>query len=283
MSLSIESPTSGERASSRGRDGVIGHDVLVSELEVSLPQVSFFLGPRSVGKTTTAFYLASFHGIADTDFLYVPDLNSDSAETIRFLSAVPPRDGLRLIVVDLDSSRDTDKDSLLRVIEEPAVTTKFILISSHAVSTSLLSRGLTFRFPLLSTEAVEEILRGALSESANVGRLAYSSGGQVFRALQSFKDSEVRSEVVQLLRAFSSGDLALPPRSIQVWTYRHNRFLEIWCHEILTTRWRVFSPQETELTDRQLAIRLLIGLRRNIRPRLFLRSIVADMLREYNR
>lgn len=260
---------------------VIGHSVVVSELEVDLPRVSLFLGPKSVGKTTVAQHLKGFYGVSGSDYLHVEHLDAESVQRVVGFARTHPSRDKKLIVLQMDGSSRITQDALLLTLEETPPDVHFILVSSESLVPTLSSRAKVFHFPFLQEEEVEEVLREVLSGAANVSRLAKASGGQIFRAFTASKLSEKRSEVLRALHAFYARDATILEKIAPSWTADHTSLLEIWCQELITGRWRLFEPAEAGLSDRKLAIRLLIAIRSGIRPRLVVRSSIMDVWRDY--
>jgi len=260
---------------------IIGHDAVVLSLESSLPPVSLFRGPKSVGKRTTALHLRKYYGVGSSDFLYVDKLSAPAVQELLRVSRYFPAGNFRLIVLRLDGASTSVQDALLLTLEEASDSVRFILLSSDTLTATLVSRAQVFNFSLLSDSDMEKVLKSVLSESANVERLAKASGGQVSRAFRASRLSEQRSQVIQVLQSFKARDATFIEKNANSWSEEHTSLLETWCQELVTGRWRLFEPGEVGLDDRKLAIRLLMAVRGGVRPRLVVRSRLMDIWRDY--
>ncbi len=260
---------------------VYGHDAVVGYLEATLPPVSVFIGPTSVGKHTTAEHLRDYYGVHAADYRYFPSLDAEALRAIVTSAALMPTDEFMLTVIEMDGSRVTIRDGLLAVLESASESHRYILLTSERLSPTLMSRAQRYTFPLLSQEAMEEVLRLVLSNVANVERLARASGGQVYRAFIASKQSAQRAQVIEALQSFDGRDAALLEGAAREWSEDHTRLLETWCQEAITGRWRVFEEDDAPFNDRKLAIRILIALRGGIRPRFVVRSRLMDIWKDY--
>lgn len=258
---------------------VIGHDAVLRQLETSLPPVSVFYGPRSVGKTTAAEHLRDFYEVLPADYRYYDHLDMESARSIAYASTVAPRGRFLLFVIQMDGSTRDSQDSLLLPIEESEA--KFILISSRKLPDTLLSRGTVFSFPLLAVSDMISILHREIPHSTKIPALAEASGGQVARAFTTSRMAYQKSQVIQGLRAFYSRDPEPLESLTKDWSSEHTDLLETWCQEAISGAWRIFEEEDTGPVDRKLAIRILVSLRGGVRPRFVVRSKLMDIWKEY--
>jgi hypothetical protein len=258
---------------------VIGHDSVIAQLESSLPRVSIFYGPRSVGKHTAAEHLRDFYNVLPADYRYYPHLDMESARSISYASAVSPRGEFLLFVINMDGASRDAQDALLLPIEESSA--RFILMSSRHLPDTLLSRGTLYRFPLLSVESMTAILHKEIPHSTRIEDLAKASGGQVFRAFTPSRMAFQKSQVLQALRAFYSRESEPLESLTKDWSADHTDLLETWCQEAISGAWRIFEEDDTGPVDRKLAIRILIALRGGVRPRFVVRSKLMDIWKDY--
>src|ERR1700760_4156464 len=125
---------------------VYGHTPVLNGLRVELPQVSLFVGPRSVGKWTAAEDLAQWHKFPLVH--RVRTLTADSARSLARMVAYEPPEGRLLALVRLQEPAEqrAQQNILLKALEEPAPNTSIILISHENVAETIASRAQRFDF-----------------------------------------------------------------------------------------------------------------------------------------
>lgn len=273
---------------------VIGHDDVREALEKSLPLVTLLRGPSSVGKMTLAKHLAAFYEVSATDLLVVERLSAEAARGVKQFAATSPLGGcFKMVVLRLDGASSQALNALLKVLEEPPTSVRFILVASEPTLDTIVSRAHAFNLGLLTREQVSSVLTACLGEEIQYARSAAAySGGQVARARQFAHVETAKAAVVSLLKAFADHDPDLFDAVAKKWspydsetrkfsTEAHG-LLQQWCLEALTGQWSVFSDAETfNLSRTPLPRQILVGLGKSglARPELAVRSALSALVR----
>lgn len=258
---------------------IIGQEV-VGTMD-PLPRVSLFQGPRSVGKWTTAEMLRRRLSVSDSDVLRIKKLLVGDAVTLsRFASLRPTEGSLRLAIVNMDGASAPAVNHLLKALEDSPESSYFILVSSGYVLDTIRSRAAVFPFHALSTNDVATILETKKKFSPIQARIwAERSGGSVWAALSSAEAVETKPVVLLVVKAFRELDIAALEKAADRWTDKHTTYLTQWCHEAITTQWRLFNDDESGIEGRAIPMKILIALRADVRPRLLIRANLMSALR----
>lgn len=259
--------------------GIIGQEVV--EKLSSLPKVSLFEGPYSVGKWTTAEVLRRTNKISDADVLRVNKLRVGEAVSIsRFSSMAPTSSDQRLVIVSLDGATVPALNHLLKTLEDAPDTSRFVMVASRPVLETVRSRATVFPFHALSTESVAEILETKKKFSPTQARIwAERSGGSVWAALSSADAVDAKPVVMLAVKAFRDLDPASLDKAADKWSEKHTALLVQWCQECITKQWRLFNDDESGIEGRTIPMRILMALRADVRPRLLVRSSLMSALR----
>lgn len=261
---------------------IVGHADIRQTLAAALPPVTLLSGPQSVGKWTVAEAARRTHKIFEPDVLRVKRLGVTEARTLAsFAVTAPARPEGRVAIVDLDSGSPEAFNVLLKPLEDVRPGMHFLLVSSKPVPYTVSSRAQQMTFGLLGVEEVAQILK----EQRGLGdtlahRLALQSGGQIKNALNALVIQDDRAFALSAVRAIQAGDAEALEGMADRWREPHTDLLVSWCHEIVSQRWRIFSEADVEGMGRSVPLRLLMALRRDVRPRLVVRSILLDVLKE---
>ena len=255
-----------------------GHTEIVKTLTESLPQVSLFLGPISVGKWELAEHVRRYYDVRQGDVLRIKRLTQDNAKFVEAFAHSAPQGDFRLCIIRLRKASESALNTLLKTLEE-STSTKFILVAEETPLPTIVSRCEVFSFGLLSQEEVEGILTHVKNFAPGpAGTRAALSGGQVLPALVYTKTQDSKTVVLRALEAVASND----PRALEElaprWQEEHTELLTTWCYESLTSRWRLFTEAETRIRGTALPLRILMAIRPNLRPRLIVRHALASLL-----
>lgn len=259
---------------------VVGHRFAQGYLSRCLPRCTLLLGPSSIGKRTLVEAVRQHWQIADSDHWAVEKL---SAEVARELGAwalrLPTRGPVRLATADLSGVGASGWAPLLKTLEEAPASTRFLLRSSEPVASTILGRSMPFPLGLLSTSDVMEILvlRGMAVDVAK--NLSLRSGGQVERALAFESKNFQRSVARTIVRSFVDGDERLFRTAIVDLDEATLGCLRTLVLEATTGRWLEFSPSDLgQLTDQKSLRRMMIGLNRDVRPKLLVKQLWNEMI-----
>lgn len=148
----------------------------------------------------------------------VPQIRVVLSETL----ARNARGPARFVILDpADRMGDSAANALLKTLEEPSPTERFVLLTSKpsALLPTIRSRCVHFRFGLLSPSDVRRALGATRDAGADVDLIASLSGGRVGhalrlsepRALEGFR--EMRSLLLDSLEALARG---LPPGTFSI-------------------------------------------------------------------
>lgn len=258
-----------------------GHEKNVKAVSSHLPRVLLFQGPASVGKWELAEFIRDKWKFKNSDTLRVKRLTQDNARFIAKFASERPRGWSKLVIARLDRKATTGAlNALLKALEEARDAT-FILITEESTLPTIRSRAILYEFGLLSEQDVYNILveRKNFSES-RAESLARLAGGQVRRALSHAVDQESKIVVLKALDAISRRDNTALEAVAARWQEEHTDLMIQWCYESLTTKWKLFDPEETNIRGTKVPLRILISLKEELRPRLVVRAGLASVLQE---
>ena len=260
---------------------MIGHRAARLALEAGpLPsRVLLFIGPSSVGKWTMAEHLAEVWGIHPVDLVKISKLTMEDAINVVDLLRKPSVYGPRMVIIRLDGSRSAAQQALLLQLEDVGTNTTVILTASDPVVPTLMSRALVFQFSRLSEDDVREVLRRRNFNEHEAERLAAASGGQVRTALALADGGDERIQVLAAVRTIVERDAEALDNLATRWTDSHSKALCTLCTEVISGRPRFFQKAEVEGMTPTTALRILKAARVEVRPRLFVRSHLASVLR----
>lgn len=256
-----------------------GHKGNVQELESSLPAVSLFLGPNSVGKWELAEHLRSLKGFLSGDVLRVRRLTQENARFIVKFASERPKGVARLVIAKIDKKASVGaQNTLLKTLEE-ASDVHFILIAEESPLPTIVSRSTVYRFGLLTEEDVFNILtvrkNFSQTKAENLSKVAR---GQIKNALAYTQEQDDKLMVLKALESLQKKNLTELESLASKWQQEHTNLLIDWCYECLTSRWVKFNPEETLIRGTAVPLRILTILKNDLRPRLVIRAGLASLL-----
>jgi len=217
----------------------------------TLPVVSLLIGPDGVGKMMLALEAADFHGYPKYDtYCHRGPLHRSDAETmLAFARTAGSTVKGKLVIACLDGASATAQNALLKMLEEPPGRVKFILTASEPPLLTIFSRAFVLRCGLLTDHDVEEILILQGHDGAAARAAAALAGGRPGAALAAIGSTEdAVGRVKAALKAVSSRSTdqlaAVFRNTAGPWTGDHHKLLTQWAAEALSSRWRLFSPQD---------------------------------------
>jgi hypothetical protein len=221
---------------------VIGHEMQLGWLARELPQVTLLVGPPSVGKRVLAEFVFSRYGGTD---LAIEKLTAESARYAEEQSRISPMArAFKNIIIELDGSSEQVQNILLKTLEEPPATARFMLVASRYPLPTIVSRCAVIKCGLLTDEQVTEVLvlHGASPEEAR--QYAPHGCGTVAPALKSLQDSDnlktTTSVVATALRTATERGGYLTA-VMHNWSEEHTRLLYRWALEASSGRWHIFD------------------------------------------
>lgn len=224
-------------------------------LQAELPQATLLIGP---GSQRLAEFLFECHsgrvlgrGVrrelparrawmvaeAEADIAsgqIVARLDAAAARMVASRAYVAPVAGdFKIVMISLDGSTEAAQNILLKVLEEPPPTCRFILIGSRRPLATVVSRCHVYTF---------------------------AAGGSV--ALREDPELKaVRSAVGVAVKAAMAGQGDLLDSAFRTWTPEHTAQLQLWLTEQASGRWRHFAADFVPSVTSQQALRLLTMLR----------------------
>lgn len=253
---------------------------VVETLEDHFHPVSIFLGSPSVGKWTTALYLAEHFNVADVDVMTVKRLTINESRAITRFTSLPPTGERKLVIIRLSGATEAAQNALLKTLEESPAWVHFILVGQSAPIPTITSRAQTFRFTPLAAEDVSQILQRVKRMTPGAAKvLSERSKGSVKEALNYHHTNELKPQVAIVLRAFRERNPNILEKVALSWTEEHTDLLTNWCYERMSGRWKIFSEAESGIDDDRVPMRILQALNTPVRPRLVIRSSLMSVLR----
>lgn len=260
-----------------------GHETLIKRLLEQKNTKSFVLvGPASVGKWTVAEHVINEWGVTQADLMMVKHMTvEDARDAVLFSSYAPVSSPVRVVLARIGRDAEAVQNILLKALEEAPVTSRFILVTNDwdRVLPTLSSRCWLAFFSLLSTEDLTAVLEDRGFKPAQARVWAERGQGQVKRALAFREVSDAKPLVAAVVKSFREKDPLLLDKSADGWTDAHTDLLVTWCNEAITRHWNVFSDEEAGVRGRAIPMKMLMALRTDVRPKLVVKSVLADLLR----
>lgn len=226
-------------------------DLRVTQLYVALPPVTLLLGPEHSGKKTLANSLLIHHARVLLDRLWVKHLSLDAGQQIQRFCQTAPFGRLKVVVIALTGATSAALNRMLKLLEEPPDTVRFILIARKEPLATIRSRS-------------QVVVCAPQPEDAE----------QISRA---------RSAALAALKSALSGDSSLLSMALKNWSAEDSSMLSRWCLEKMSGKWRTFDPLDSK-ASRKFAQRLHAALDANrmARPRLAARTALEVAARMEN-
>jgi len=294
---------------------IIGRDSWLERL-TTLPPVTLLHAPASTGKRTTALHVAARAGVAPVDIRFWPEpelldeydrpvdpLNDRavvasrrepplSADMVRQIVAwshsAPAVSRMKVAAVRLSHTTETGEEwqashqlcaALLKTLEEPPASMRFILLATRPVPTMVRSRALVLTGGLLSQTALSRILVQVTDLTPFEAEAAARFGaGRVSQAVKMKTAAESSiSAVVDVLTYLASKDHIALTEKGRSWTDADTAMLVQWAHERITGRWSFFSGSGAPELSQLAAQRVLSAVSRvrDARPRIVLGAVAA--------
>ncbi len=220
---------------------IYGHDSVVASLEAYLPSVTLLLGPEHVGKKTIAKYIMDRYAWP-LDRMWISRPTVSQVQEVAKFATYAPFGPCRVVVLCLDAATPSARNALLKLLEEPPATVRFILVSAWLPPATIKSRAQTFACGFLQDAAVEAVLQSCGVDADTAKVQAPRGAGQVRPALEAV--GRTRSMVLSALRAASSGDSLTLSAALRNWDVACQRMLVVWCQEATSGRWRLFEASD---------------------------------------
>jgi hypothetical protein len=181
--------------------------------------------------------VAGLAGASGWTFWY--DLSAADARQVREEASLAAPSGLRVIMLSLDGASDRVQDMLLKVLEEPPETTRFVLAATRSPLPTVVSR---CRVLVLGAGEPEAVTAAAADIAAV---------GIAIRAARARQPSVLYQVVRDWRKNAAPGKEPEPVRLLRAWSA-----------EAASGRWRVFSPHLAPGVSADRAVKLLAELAR---------------------
>ncbi len=236
----------------------IGHTRVVTALLRGLPPVTLLTGPPSVGKWTLTAHVARQLRIPSADQQAVEVLSADRARQVITFCGRAPFGRFKLVRARLDGSNPTALGVLLKTLEEPPATARFLLTASGRVLPTILSRAAVFRVGCLTPVELQQILVRHGLTAIQAGKVAHL--GQVRPALELHGMLSSRKDgVTAILRAVAHRDVDAFEQSMRAVDEQARSLLVVALREAMTGTPALFTEADLEGLHRrpQIAARML--------------------------
>lgn len=257
----------------------VGHEHIWERLSTQVYPVVLLHGPESVGKRTMVLQLLAERQVPALSRLFIPQLTVPQARFV--LDYTTHMASTRYIIIQLDNASAEAQNMLLKLLEEPPLDARFILISSeHTVLPTIASRAQVFVFGLLTDEQVRDVLVLSGMEPEAASRQARAGGGRVRPAMEAAAPT-ARSKVIAALRVVTSGNPAQLETALRDWDAEAHELLGIWTAEAAIPRWRRFDESAAPQLTTQDARKLMGALAHHplANPRLAAATSLAQLMR----
>lgn len=195
---------------------------VLAELAGELPPATLVLGPGAWDVVDGPAGLG-----AD---IHHRSLTAELARDVCAVAAWMPTGDRRVIALNLDGASTQVQNMLLKVLEGPPASTRFVLAAESRPLPTVLSR---CRVLVLGREVAGEL-----------------------------PDPKDMAAVASALRVARSGRTALLAQNLRGWLPATAKLLNLWAAEAASGRWRVFGPETAPGVSSGQAMRLLAELAR---------------------
>lgn len=244
-------------------NGVVGHTGALAILEKALPPVTLLLGPPSIGKWTIAHRLADHYDIAQADRFLVPDgLGVDIARSLITFCRRAPFGTHRYVAARLTGSSSNALNAMLKILEEPPPTVRFVLTATGRPLPTIVSRATVIHLGALTPDELTRVLI-AQGVTAPIAAKAAHSGGGVRPALAAVATSDRRrTAVVELMRAVAARDALAFDKTVKTFDDDARELLVLFLREAALGTPVIFTSEEMLglHRNRPMAVRMLRSL-----------------------
>lgn len=213
------------------------------------------------------------------DYLQFETLTAAQARASKdFLQSSPHTASGRLLLAGIEDSRPEALHPLLDLLESLPASSTVVLWSTKPVPETIMSRCQVTYAPVLSMAQVEQLLveRHRVSPD-DAESAAKVSSGSISKALTYLMLSDEKRDVFAVLRAFEAHSYDMLEVPAKTWDESRTEMLHEWCKEAITKETVVFRGAEINL-DSRVPLRILMSLRENVNPRIFVRGTLASLI-----
>jgi hypothetical protein len=262
----------------------VGHLTVARALRRELPPIALLQGPRGVGKWTLTDHLAEHYTVNAVDrFDSAEPLTAEVARAAIAFVTTYPLGPFHLVRIRLDHASVSGLRALLKTLEEPPPSVRFLLTTSTPTLPTIISRAQVFRFGLLTADQVRDVLVQTGLTNAVATRAAQAAHGRVDLALAALADGEgARTTALTIMRAVARGERDLYQRATRGIDHDVRDVLLGWLSEAITGVFVSFTEEDTFglAKDRQRLRQILTTLLHtaSAHPRLSVRAALDPFL-----
>lgn len=240
-------------------------------------------GPASIGKRTICRLVVKHHGAQAADVKEVLRLNMETSREVQRFLSTRPMGKLKAVVARLDAGTSEALNGLLKLMEEPPDSARFLLTSSSPTLLTVQSRADYHQLGFLREEDVYAILTKKYRQPPDVARRnAQMSGGQVRKALNASEMDVKKGPVLSLIKGMADANEDLVHNALAKFSFDELTLMKRWCAECRTGRYRTFSKAEAFGLDAdpRALDRIDRALRSGARPKIAARLAAAATMKE---
>lgn len=259
---------------------IVGHTRARQQLEAQLPGAALLQGPPSIGKWTLTHHLAAHHQVLPADRLVIPDrMIINTVRDMRRFASTAPFGTFKLIQARLDNATGEALNALLKLLEEPPPSLRFLLVAAEPVPDTIRSRCMVHHLGLLTDAQATTVLTRRGFTPAKAARAVAMTGGQIRPALAIDTSVAGRGVVLAVVQALATRDRELFVKAIAGFDNTTGELFCRWLTEAITGRWRAFSAgDESGMTfERLMAISTAVSRIRSAKTRLAMRAALEPL------
>jgi len=114
--------------------------VIIEALKRGLPPATLLLGPDLEQMVRLARYAKNEHGVVQADLIIARHLSAADARNLVKFAGTAPFGPFKLVIAVLDGATPQAQNILLKVLEEPPETIRFILVATARPLPTIVSR-----------------------------------------------------------------------------------------------------------------------------------------------
>ena len=177
--------------------------MIIEALERELPPATLLLGPDLVQMVQAAIQAARGHGVVPADRITIRHLSAPDARNLVKFAGTAPFGPFKLVIAVLDGATPQVQNILLKVLEEPPPSIRFILVATSRPLPVIVSRCQVITVPVARpewesasevTSQVKAVLTAALAGDLNALDKALAGWGDTHHAVLSLALAEAAAD-----------------------------------------------------------------------------------------
>lgn len=228
---------------------MIGHTRARLLLEGHLPPAALISGPPGIGKRTLVTHLLDHHRVAWYDLLRNDrdkTFTIDDARHATEFARRAPYNRFKVIAVHLDDASPAAVNALLKTVEEPPPTVRFLFTAARSAMPTIASRCEHYPLGLLSHGELLQILQQLGMPRTRAEIAAHFGHGRIDQAVAVDRTgSSCKAAVIELARAIALHDRESFHRAFRAWDEVCDELLTRWFTEAISGLPGIFTAEET--------------------------------------